>query len=105
MQKCYNRFVEITCFELQTVLRHFLGIIVKNAKHIKGALGIYLHFCNQSKNLSVAIWVLKICFPKIYIFGHRPIPGPQPDTASYIVPSLDYSTVYEGGHYASYITI
>ena len=68
LQKCYNSFVEISCFELWTVFRQFLGTVVKNAKHIKVAPGIYLHFCNQSKNLSVIILVLKICFPKICIF-------------------------------------
>ena len=35
---------------------------------MKVAPGIYLHFCNQSKNLSVVILVLNICFPKIYNF-------------------------------------
>ena len=68
LQKCYNSFVEICCFELRTVLRQCLGTVVKNAKHIKVALGIYLHYHNQFKNLSVPILVTKICFPKIFIF-------------------------------------
>ena len=69
MRNCYNSFVEISCFELWTVFRQFLGNVVKNAKkNIRVEPDIYLNFCNQFKNISVAILVLKICFPKINIF-------------------------------------
>ena len=56
---------------------------MKNTKQRKVAPGFYLHFGILLKNLSVAILVLKICFPKYKLFGPRSKPGPQPDTASY----------------------
>ena len=55
-------------FELWTVFQAVLGTIVKNPKHKTVAPNICLHFSNYSKNPSVTLWVLEMCFPKSYIF-------------------------------------
>ena len=47
----------------------FLGTLVKNAKHKKFAPCIYLHFCKQSTNPNINIWVLKCVFPKCTFSG------------------------------------
>ena len=57
---------------------------MKNTKAIKVAPGNYLHFCKQSKNLSVTILVHEYVSPKYTFFGPRSKPDPQPDTASYL---------------------
>ena len=87
LQKCYNSFVEISCFELWTFWRQFLGTVVKNAKHKKVTPGIYLHFFISPKIGVSLFWSLKCVSPKYNFFGPRSKPGPQPDTASYPVPA------------------
>ena len=88
--------------------RRFLVTVVKKAKHIKVAPGIYPHFCDQSKNLSVIILVLKIFSSKIWFFWLRSKPGPQPDTASYLLDNslkTGPSRVVWGGGWGTVFTI
>ena len=54
---------------------------MKNAKHYKVAPGIYLNVSNQSKNPSIDIWVPKMRYPKIRIFG-APIESTGPVTVA-----------------------
>ena len=68
VQKCYNFFVKISCFELWTVFRQFLGTVVKKAKHIKVAPDIYLNFFISLK-ISVSLsWSLNYVSPKYAFF-------------------------------------
>ena len=68
----FQRFMNFRPF-----FRPFLGIIVKNAKHIKVTPGIDIN----SQNPSVDIWVPKMRFPKMYIFG-APIESTVPGMVS-----------------------
>ena len=66
----------------------FLGIVVKSLKKVLP--GIVLNFCNYSKNPSVNILVLKMYFPKIYIF-EAPIESTGPGmVSSYFVKSPSF---------------
>ena len=57
----------------------FLGTVVENSKHKRVAPGNSLNF--QQKNPNINIWVSKMRFPKIYIFG-APIESTGPGMES-----------------------
>ena len=57
----FGRFLK-----LRTVLWAVLGTVVENAKHKKVEPGIYFNFQN---NPIIYIWVPKMRFYKMYIFG------------------------------------
>ena len=47
----------------------FLGTLVENSKHKKVAPGNSLNFPKKNKNPNIDIWVPKMPFSKMYIFG------------------------------------
>ena len=67
---------------MQTVLRQFLGTVVKNAKHIQVAPG-YI-FVISSKIWVLLFRSLKYVSPKYTFFGPRSNLGAQPDTTACI---------------------
>ena len=47
----------------------FLGTVVENSKNKRVAPGNFFNFAKKNKNPNIDIWVPKMRFSKIYIFG------------------------------------
>ena len=47
----------------------FFGTVVENSKHKRVATGNSLNFPQKKLNLNIYIWVPKMRFSKMYIFG------------------------------------